>query len=258
MHLIESLHDIPSIDTPCGLTIGSFDGVHLGHQALIKRLKAALPPQGVPIVFTFSNHPTHLFNPSNPAQLICTPAHKLRLLEACGVKVVIMIPFSQEFSQLGTEEFLTLLKTKLHFSELILGEGATFGKNREGNAAHVKALAERLHFKADYISKTFLGNRPISSGRVRLAITTANFQEAALCLGREYSLYGHLTQEKEHYLLPLKNICLPPEGIYPVRIQSGGTVQLGRAHINASRSYLRIDPQESISDLQGVEVSFGI
>ncbi len=247
---------VNDITDPCALTIGTFDGVHLGHQMLIGRLKSVLPPSGIPVVFTFSNHPSHLFTPSSPIPLICTPEHKSQLLTSCGAKHILMVPFTQTFSETPFAEFLTELHSKLHFTHLILGEGATFGKNREGDETHVRALGDKLHFQTEYIAKKFLGTRPISSGRVRIAIETGNFEEAALCLGREYSLLGRLHPEKEHYLLPMENICLPPEGIYPIRIKTPKETLLGRAHVNSRQQFIRIDPLTPLLSPLLVEIIF--
>lgn len=250
------LDKIPPLDAPCALTIGTFDGVHLGHQMLLDRLKSVLPPNGMPIVFTFSSHPSHLFTPSSPIPLICTPEHKSQLLTSYGAKLVLMVPFTQSFSETPFATFLTELHSRLHFTHLILGEGATFGKNREGDETQVGALGKKLRFQTTYITKKFLGTRPISSGRVRIAIETGNFEEAALCLGREYSLLVHLHPEKEHYVVPLKNICLPPEGIYPVRIKTANETLLGRAHVNPRQQFIRIDPQSPLPSSLLVEIIF--
>src|SRR5690348_2397718 len=106
MLLLTDFNDIPPIDQPCGLTIGSFDGVHLGHQTLLKHLRAKLPSQGLVCVFTFSNHPSHLFTPQSPLSLICPPLQKMKLLETYGVDIAFLIPFTAEFAQISYEEFL--------------------------------------------------------------------------------------------------------------------------------------------------------
>lgn len=233
MLLITDLKDLPKL-SGCGLTIGTFDGVHLGHQALIHHLKKKSKKV---VAFTFSNHPTQVFNPSNPTPAICPPLQKVKHLFDSGADIVILVPFSAEFAQTQFDKFLINLKTKLNFSHLALGSGAVLGKNREGNEANVRALASKLNFAVDYLPKTILKGEPISSGRTRNAISQGHFHEAQEYLGRPYSLMGHL--EENHF--PLPGICMPPDGIYAVLIKMDATQYLGRALASSKKQSLQLD-----------------
>lgn len=230
------LNELPSFPIPCGLTVGSFDGVHLGHQMLIKHLKAVV--KGHPVaILTFSNHPSYLFAPQSPTSLICTPEHKKLLLTKYGAEIVLMIPFSKEFSETPFEEFLSILKKKLRFSHLILGTGAAFGKDRQGNEGNVSQLSKTLDFHVEYLAKFQLGSLPVSSGRVRLAIETGDFQEVQMCLGRAYSLYGKIHREKGNLIMDLPGICLPPEGTYPIQIDA----TTGQARVDRKNTRLLLE-----------------
>jgi riboflavin kinase/FMN adenylyltransferase len=176
MLLITDLNDIPTLGRPCGLTIGSFDGVHLGHQALLKHLRAKLPPNSILSILTFSNHPSHLFTPHSPTLLISPPLQKVKHFENYGADLVILIPFDAAFAGTSFEKFLRHMKESLGFSYLSLGEGATFGKNKEGNEANVKLLAKEIGFEVDYLPKYLVNGTPVSSGRVRALI--AQFKSA--------------------------------------------------------------------------------
>ena len=230
--IIGSIDEIPPLAQPCGLTIGSFDGVHLGHQALLKDLKRKLP-KGVLVVFTFSNHPSHYLTPQNPAALICSPRHRAKLLEEYGAGLVILSPFTPEFSQMPYDQFLRLLKQKLNFTHLSLGKGASFGQNREGNEENVRRLSVKLNFEVDYLPKFTLHGRPLSSGYLRTLISKGALREVQEGLGRPYSLMGQLRFQGEagSYLLETPGLCLPPTGIYPVRINTSSATYQGKAHI---------------------------
>lgn len=240
MQLITNLTDIPTLDTPCGLTIGSFDGVHLGHQALLKHLKALLPHSATKVVFTFSTHPSHLFSPQSPVPLIYPAEQKAKLLHKAGADLVLMVPFTKAFSEMSPEEFLTLLKQKLNFSHLVLGVGSTFGKNRGGDEIHVRTLGEKLGFSTTYLEKLELGTGPISSGRIRTAIRAGNFKEASECLGRRYALLGKLVLEKDQFVLRLDGVCLPPSGVYSVHVKTKRAEYVAVADVN-QQGLIRFD-----------------
>lgn len=231
MLLITDIRDTPPFNRPCGLTIGSFDGVHLGHQALLGHLRSKLPSNGLLAVFTFSNHPSHHFTPHAPTPLICPPLQKAKLLSDYGADIVILTPFTSEFSSTPFDQFLRLLKQKLSFSHLVLGTGATFGKGKEGNEARVRSLSTELGFEVEYLPKFNLHGTPVSSGRIRSFIAKGAFPEVEACLGRPYSLMCHLKVEAGHYICHVEGLCLPPEGTYPVRIKTASSEHSAKAKI---------------------------
>lgn len=257
MLLITDLNDIPSISGSCSLTIGSFDGVHLGHQALFKHIKSKLP-NGTLTVFTFSNHPANYFNPHRPTLLVCPPLQKVKYLSDYGADIIILIPFTMKFAKTTFREFLERLKEKLNFSYLALGVDATFGKNKEGDETNVKKLAAELKITVDYLPKTIYGTSHISSGKVRSLIGQAAFDELQNYLGRRYSLMGRIRQENGIYSFPLTGICLPPDGIYSVRIKTNHENHLARAHIISQKQVIEIDILETVVSLHGqnIEVIF--
>jgi riboflavin kinase/FMN adenylyltransferase len=253
--IIGSIDEIPSLDQPCGLTIGNFDGVHLGHQMLLNDLRKKLP-KGIVVAFTFSNHPSHYFTPENPVPLICSPQHRAKLLEAYGADLVILTPFTSEFSQMPYDHFLGLLKQKLNFTYLSLGTGATFGKNREGNEKNVKDLAEKLKFKVEYLPKLTLHGVPLSSGYIRTLISKGALQEVQECLGRPYSLMGQLRfdDRDSSYALETQGICLPPPGIYSTQIKASSTTCQGKAHILPQEGRILLEPLDKSIFLNSLEV----
>lgn len=156
------------------LTIGFFDGVHLGHQALLKKLKNH--PHST--ILTFTNHPQSLFNPPPPPLLI--PLNeKIELLKQYADEV-IALPFTLELAATPFEELLS----QFELAHLILGQNSAFGKNREGDEEKVKLYAKENNFTVEYIDKLFLDGEPVSSSRIRKALANKNHQLVNQLLGR--------------------------------------------------------------------------
>lgn len=236
MQLITTFEEIPSLQHPCALTIGNFDGVHLGHQTLLQHARHRLPKEGVLAVFTFSNHSSSLFTPHAPLPLICSPAQKIQLLASYGTDLLLYFPFTSSFSELSFDLFLKKLHTQLHFSHLILGVGATLGKNRKGDAENVQKLGKEIGFVVEYIPKLTLQGTPISSGRIRSLILKADFAEIEACLGRPYSLIGTLQGNTLHF----PGICLPPPGTYSVHLKTKEGIYSIQAEIFSRESSIHL------------------
>lgn len=212
MTIVNSIQDIPPLSGPIALTIGNFDGMHLGHQLLIKKAHALTGSKGKVVALTFSNHPWTFFHPDSPIPLISPLKQKLQLLKDAGVDVVIALPFSKEIASMSYSDFLEMIWDKTAFNFLILGDGARMGKNLEGDATRIRALGETFPFSAHYHSKMEHDGDTISSGKVRAMIETARFEDASHYLGRPYSLSLQF-QGKE---APLNDLCKPPPGTYQV------------------------------------------
>jgi riboflavin kinase/FMN adenylyltransferase len=168
---------IPEDLPPCALAIGTFDGVHLGHRALLKKLTEA---SSETVILTFSNHPLEILNPAYAPKLLTPLSEKIDLLEHLGVRSAIAIPFTASLAALTYEDFLR----PFPLTHLFLGAGDSFGKNREGNPANLLALSRKRNFKLLYIDKSILAGEPISSSRIRSALAAQNYELASLLLGR--------------------------------------------------------------------------
>ncbi|MBY0528665.1 MAG: FAD synthetase family protein [Rhabdochlamydiaceae bacterium] len=241
MQIFTNLQEIPSLQPPSGLTIGTFDGVHLGHLALFKALRAQVTAQGSLTVLTFSNHPADLFAHRAPSPLLTTTEHKLKLLENAGINVCIIIPFTQEFANQPFSPFLIKLKEQLSMTHLLLGVGASFGKDRQGDESQIRALAQQFNFRVEYLPKALVDNEPISSGRIRNHLVKGEFTAVERLLGRPYSIYAPLVQEHGHLYLKAPGLCLPPDGIYPIKLCDTHETYLGRIHIDKRHETLRVD-----------------
>jgi len=182
MIIVEQLDNIPPISGPIALTIGSFDGVHLGHQYLFQQLKK----YGTAAVLTFSNHPAEVLRPDSAPPLIDTLDQKIHRLEIHGIDLALMIPFTQELSSLSYDIFLKQLHKQLPFTHLIFGEGSALGHQAKGTETNIKALAKELNFEAIYLPKFLFEGEIVSSKRIRELINSGNFEQAFRLLGRRF------------------------------------------------------------------------
>lgn len=180
MIIANQLQDIPPLPTPIALTIGTYDGVHLGHQYLFQELKK----YGTAAVLTFSNHPAEVLHPHTAPPLIDTLDQKIRRLENNGIDLAIILPFTSELSSLSYDTFLKQVREHLPFTHLILGEGAVIGHQAQGTEKNIRALAKELDFEAIYLPKFTLDGEVISSRKIRQLIETGNFEQAFNLLGR--------------------------------------------------------------------------
>jgi riboflavin kinase/FMN adenylyltransferase len=229
MKIVYSLQDIPSDALPGVLTIGKFDGMHLGHQALLESLRAkAKMLNGKSYVLTFQEHPSKVLSPSSSVLNLTTQEHKIKLLEEQQIDVLILLPFTQEFSQQTAEEFLTTLHTAIPFSALVLGHDAVIGKARHGNRSIVENMANKLNFQLEYLTPTLHDGIPISSSKIRQLLKNGELAEVQKLLGRSYSIYSKVIGGKSlgkkidfpTANLDVKDLCLPPYGVYVVKVKN--------------------------------------
>jgi riboflavin kinase/FMN adenylyltransferase len=235
MNIFPTLSSVTLPKAVRGLTIGNFDGVHLGHRALLNQLRTALPQGGQSVVYTFSNHPSHILSHLAPIPYICTLEHKLKLLHAAGVDATVLVPFSLELARTPFDRFLETLKETLDFSVLVLGTDARFGKNREGNPEKTRQLGKTLGFEVIYVPKYMRSDQVVSSALIRTRIAQGDLDQAAHYLGRPYSIYA----EVHHGAMSLKGLCLPPTGIYRATLEAENQLFNVDAHVH--RHTERID-----------------
>ncbi len=246
-----SLASLPPLPKPLGLSIGSFDGLHRGHQELINHLRRSITDRGTLAVLTFSNHPNQVLTHRPAAPLIVSLEHKLQLLEKLGVNLVFLLEFSLELAGQSYDQFLLNIRNIFPFSHLVLGSGAAFGKGQNGGASELKTLARHQGFHVEYVDKLMDEGQPISSGRIRKLIQAKDFKKASELLGRPYGLYGNLEMDVTHAhqaTLHLKGICLPPAGIYSIKMQRESHSIEGQAIVDPTKQLLILSFQESVED----------
>lgn len=183
MKIAHSLKDPFDVKKPIMLTIGFFDGVHRGHQAVIKQVKKlAEEKQGSAVVLTFEQHPFTVLHPEKALPPICSLEKKLELLEKLGVDLTIVLPFTHEFSKKSAEQFLTELRRILPFSYLNMGYNGAIGKDREGNREVLQKLAQDMNFELEY-AQPVSDEGIISSTRIRKLLQDGRDQDAEKLLG---------------------------------------------------------------------------
>lgn len=225
MKIIKQLPLKSPLDRPAIITIGNFDGMHLGHQMLLKRLaNEAKKENKASVVISYTNHPAEVLRPHIPICRICTLEQKTQLIEKLNIDLLVLLTFDKEFAAQSAEEFLTRLQTSIPYSQLILGWDATLGKDREGSKDTVRKLATQYHFKVDYLDQLLTDHKPVSSTEIRKNLTQGNLKEIEHLLGRKYSILSKVFkgEGKGKKLgfptanLDVRGLCLPPLGVYAV------------------------------------------
>src|SRR5215208_1668044 len=205
------------------LTVGVFDGVHRGHQQIIKRLTAGAHEQGVPaVVLTFDPHPAKLFG-RGEIRLLTLPDERGDLLALFGVDAVVIHPFDQDVANTTAFDFMQHIKERLSITHLVLGYDSTLGKNREANAARLTEIGLKLGYTVEVVSALSDESGVISSTEIRKLIETGNVGEAKRLMGHAYSLHGpviHGDERGRTINVPTANISysrdkmIPANGIY--------------------------------------------
>lgn len=225
MKLIRELPSSPIFTGPAAITIGNFDGMHLGHQAVIRKLIETARLNGVPsIVLSYENHPAEVIHPNLSICKICTPEHKIHLLKEMGIDLLVLINFTKEFSQQSAEEFLLNLQKQLPYSHLVLGWDATLGKDKQGSPQIVQEIAKKNQFYVDYLNQQKVEDLPVSSSQIRKFIQEGKLEKAQKLLGRRYSIFSKVYKGEgkgKNLGFPTANfrvqgLCLPPLGVYAV------------------------------------------
>lgn len=226
------------------LTPGTFDGVHVGHQKILSRLKdIATKEDYETVVLTFSPHPRKIIFPNDDSlKLLNTMDEKIAQLEKNGIDNLIIYPFSKKFSRIPALEYVRdFLVNQLKVSKLVIGYDHQFGKNREGNFEYLKELSELYDFTVEEIPAQDLNDVKISSTKIRKAILEGDFDTANTFLGYNFSLTGTVTQGKKigsSIGFPTANITvldkdkiIPNEGAYAVYVYLNGNKYKGMLNI---------------------------
>jgi riboflavin kinase/FMN adenylyltransferase len=234
VNVFQDFHSIEKIHHPV-ITIGTFDGVHIGHQKIINQLnEEAEKINGESVLFTFYPHPRMVLYPeSHGIKLIQTQEEKMAKLEKMGLKNCIVFPFTFEFSRMTALEFVRdFLVNQLHVKKLVIGYDHQFGKNREGSLQFLKDICETYDFEVIEIPAQDIDEVNVSSTKIREAILAGNIEKANDYLGDTFELTG--TVVKGNQLgrtigYPTANIVLnsdlkliPGNGVYAVRVNVRG------------------------------------
>lgn len=233
MELIEDLNQIKTPFHNAVVTIGNFDGVHKGHQALLKQvIETGARIGGTCIAITFEPHPLRALGLSTPP-LITRRDQKIELLESSGIDVLLCLPFDKAFAQISAQEFIEdILVKKIGMKTIIIGPDYNFGKNRTGNVELLKAKGEELGYETivpDWIRDVEIDKKRISSTRIRKAVMDGHVDRAKHYLGRFYQIRGKVIKGRKRggsqLGFPTANIKLhdelcPKFGVYAVTVET--------------------------------------
>lgn len=258
MKVYYSVGEIPPIKNPV-LTIGTFDGVHIGHQEIIALLKeSAREIEGETVLFTFHPHPRMVLHPDDHGmKLIQSIEDRIKKLAFFGIDHLILFPFSFEFSRLSATEFVRdILVNKINIKRMTIGYNHHFGRNREGNLTLLKELGEVYDFDVQEIGAISENNVNISSTKIRQAIETGELQTAASYLGEPFQFTGtvvHGDHLGTTIGFPTANLellnphqILPKNGAYAVLvdvegIQLKGMINIGIRPTVTKKEVLKIE-----------------
>lgn len=238
--MMRSLAELAVIPGPVFFAIGVFDGVHLGHRAVITRALAdARAAGGHAIVATFDPHPAKILRPEKAPHLLTSTAHKLRIIRSLGIDHILALPFTSEFAATEPAVFIRDLAAACELREICVGHEWAFGKHRAGNLALLDQLGHELGFEEVGVHAVEIDGEVVSSTLIRAAIEQGEFAKAARLLGREYSILGTVkrgAQLGRKLGFPTANLAahneqFPPNGVYAVDVRLDGEIRRGVANI---------------------------
>ena len=232
------------------VTIGNFDGVHIGHRKIFnKLLDVSQRINGDPVVITFSSHPRKVLNPENPIKIVTTSDEKINAIFSLGIDNIILLHFTPEMANMTAREFYNdILITKIDVRELVIGYDHAFGKNREGNIDFVSVLCRESNIGLTRVDEELYDSQPVSSTWIRRELESGNISMVEKLLGRKYSITGTVMQGKgrgRSLGFPTANIApedpdklIPADGTYSVIVSLvNGSKKKGMLNIGMNPTF---------------------
>jgi len=251
MQIIQDIETIKEPFKSAVITIGNFDGVHIGHQALFHEvIERAEAMDGTAIAMTFEPHPIRVIKQNGYPPLITLYEQKAELIEKAGIDVLICIPFTMDFAALSARTFVEeILIERIGMKAVIVGQDYTFGNRREGNVELLKQYGDEMGFEvivAEWIQATDADNHRISSTAIRELVTEGAMKRAGKMLGRNYQIRGTVARGRDRggklLGIPTANLNLqdelcPKAGVYAVIVSYDGRRYPGVANIGYSPTF---------------------
>lgn len=240
---VHDAHGFPAIGNGAAITVGTFDGVHRGHWAVLQRLcDVAREANLHSLLVTFDPHPLKIVKPEMAPRLLTTPNEKKEILTLAGIDYAVFLSFTRSLSLYLPEEFIRdVLLDRFGLRCLVVGYDHGFGRGRRGGAATMREIGARLGFEVEVVAPALINDEAISSSRVRAALAEGDVERAARGLGRPYSLMGIVVHGEGRgrrlgFATANVNIghgdkLLPREGIYAVRAAFRSHLGLGLLHL---------------------------
>jgi len=244
------------------ITLGNFDGVHLGHQKIFEKVKEeALKIDGEGVVVTFEPHPLKVLSPQHCLPLITPFRKKMILIEKSGIKTVLSIEFTLAFSQISPLEFFrNILVEKIKARKIIVGYDYRFGKKRKGDAELLKKVGKLFNVEVEVVEALKIDHTIVSSSKIRELIKNGQVEEASKLLGRDYLVIGKVVEgSKRGYTLgfPTANLEIsdelyPLKGVYAVNVIWNHQLFHGLANIGVNPTFLPLETEKE--ELLSLEV----
>jgi len=241
MRILRSTSELTSLPGPLFLAIGVFDGVHLGHQAVISTsAKHAGETGGTAVVVTFDPHPLKVLRPNNAPHLLTATQHKIALIRDLGVAHLLVLHFDRAFAATSPEDFVRqLVENSKPLREICVGHEWSFGRGRTGNLALLKELGQRDGFNVIGVEAVTLNGEVVSSTAIRKAVEEGNLVKGTQMLGREYTILGTVIRGEQlgrKLGFPTANLSahseqFPPNGVYIVEARLAGSLYRGVANL---------------------------
>lgn len=253
MEILRSFPELGALRGPLFTAIGVFDGVHLGHQAVISTsARHAEEAGGTPVVVTFDPHPAKILRPDKAPRLLTATQHKIALIRDLGVEHLLVVPFDRAFAATSPEDFVSELVTHAKpLREICVGHEWSFGKNRAGNLALLQELGRQHGFDVVGIKPVAVNGTVVSSTAIRKAVETGDLAKAAEMLGREYTILGTVkrgAQLGRELGFPTANLSahseqFPPNGVYAAEAKVEGAMMRGIVNLGYRPTVSGADPE---------------
>jgi riboflavin kinase/FMN adenylyltransferase len=237
METLRSISELSSLPGPLFLAIGVFDGVHLGHKAVISTsAEHAHAADGKPVVVTFAPHPEKVLRPAAAPHLLTATRHKIALIRGLGVEHLLVIKFDERFAATEPEDFVRqLVEHSNPLREICVGHKWAFGRNRRGNLELLKKLGAQFNFNVVGIPPVSVKGELVSSTTIRRAVEAGDLEKAAEMLGREYTILGTVVRGDnlgKKIGFPTANLSahseqFPPNGVYIAEAKLDGVAYPG-------------------------------
>jgi riboflavin kinase/FMN adenylyltransferase len=254
------------------VTVGTFDGVHLGHWSVLQEIgRRAAATDRRSVLVTFDPHPLRIVRPEQAPPLLTTPLEKKEILAESGLDYAVFLSFTKELSKYEPRRFVEeVLIGRLGVAELVIGYDHGFGRDRSGDSETLVAIGAELGFGVDVVAPVSVGGAPVSSSRIRAALAARDMEDARLCLGRPYSARGIVVRgdgRGRDLGFPTANLSIgdrdkliPPPGIYAVRAVLRRGTYVGALHLGPRPTFKGSPPTIELhlldfeGDIYGEEV----
>ena len=255
------------------VTVGTFDGIHLGHWTILREIsERAQVTKRRSVLVTFEPHPLKVLRPESAVQSLTTSLEKKEILTESGLDYAVFIAFNKLLSRYQPLQFVKeILVERFHVEELVIGHDHGFGRDRSGNVDTLRELGAELGFQVDVVEPVEAGGAVVSSSRIRAAVDAGRMDEVELCLGRPYSICGtviygekrgrHLGFPTANLLVADKDKLMPRPGIYAVQCRVEGERYPGALHLGPRPTFKGLSPSVEVHlldfdrDIYGSEVT---